>query len=101
VGRGLAPRTQCQKPADRGQEWLNTRTDRKRDAQRHLWVQRKPATWKFLPRLLPEHLRKPRMGATASQGPYQIAKSTASSGLEMEGTGLREQLGCAAHECLL
>src|SRR5579864_9076473 len=39
--------------------------------------------------------------APARQGPYRIAQRTAPSGLAMEGTGLREQLGCVAHEYLL
>ena len=46
-----------------------------RNAQRHLRMQRKPAAWKFLSRLLAEHLRKSGMGAPASEGPYRIAQA--------------------------
>jgi hypothetical protein len=61
----------------------------------------KPATWKFLSRLLPEHLRKSGMGASARQGPYRIACRTAPRSMAMERAGLREQLGRFAHEYLL
>src|SRR5208282_2192437 len=64
-------------------------------------TQRKPATWKFLSCLVPEHLRKPRMGTPSHQGPYRVPKSTAHSGLAMDGTRLREQFRRAAHEYLL
>ena len=101
MGRGVAAGTERQKPADRDHEWIATRIDRRRNAQRHLRKQRKPAAWKFLSRLLPEHLRKPRMGAQAGEGPYRITQGIAPRGLAMEGTGLCEQLGRAAHEYLL
>lgn len=67
---------------------------------RHLRMRRKP-TWKFLPRLLAEHLRTPGMGAAARQGPYRIAQGIVAGKLEMEGTGLREQFRRVAHEYLL
>lgn len=43
----------------------------------------------------------PGMGAQAGEGPYRIAQGIASRELAMEGAGLREQLGRAAHEYLL
>src|ERR1700730_3382869 len=89
------------KPADSGHEWISARIHRGRDAQCHLRMQRKPPAWKFLSRLLAEHLRKPGMCATACQGPHGVAQRTAPRGIAMEGTGLREQLGRVAHEYLL
>src|SRR5438105_15734861 len=64
-------------------------------------MQRKPPARKFLPRVLPEHLRPSGMGAQAGEGPYRIAQGIAPRGLAMEGAGLREQFGRAAHEYLL
>ena len=43
----------------------------------------------------------PRMGAQACEGPYRLAQGIAPRGLAMEGAGLREQFGRAAHECFL
>lgn len=48
-------------------------------------TQRKPATWKFPSCFLPQHLRKPRMGAPSDQGPYRLAKSAAHGALAMDG----------------
>src|SRR5208282_4181246 len=99
--RRLAAGFKRQKPADRDHQRIGARTDRRRDAERHFRTQRKPAAWKFLSCLVPEHLRKPRMGTPSHQGPYRVPKSTAHSGLAMDGTRLREQFRRAAHEYLL
>src|SRR5438105_15947581 len=64
-------------------------------------MQRKPPARKFLPRVLPEHLRPSGMGAQAGEGPYRIAQGIAPCGLAMEGAGLREHFRRAAHEYLL
>src|ERR1700687_950068 len=101
MGWRLAAGTEHQKPADCCHEWIASRIDCGRGAQRHLRTQRKPAAWKFLSRLLAEHLRQSGMGAQARQGSYRITQRTAPSGLGMEGAGLREQLGRVAHEYLL
>ena len=100
--RSLAAGTQRSRPADRGCDRIAPRTDRRRDAQRHLRTRRKPpAAWKFLSRLLPEHLRQSGVGTQAREGPYRFAPGLAPCGLAMERAGLREQFGRAAHECLL
>jgi hypothetical protein len=64
-------------------------------------MQRKPAAWKFLSGIVPEYLCPSGMGAQAGEGPYRIAQGITPRGLAMERAGLREQLGCAAYECLL
>jgi hypothetical protein len=64
-------------------------------------MQRKPAAWKFLSGIVPEHLRPSGMGAQAGEGPYRIAQGIAPRGLAMEGAGLREQFGRVAYEYLL
>lgn len=86
MGRVLEVGLKHEKPADRGHEWIDTRIDRRRDAQRYLWTQRKRPAWELLSSLLSEHLRKSGMGATAHQGSFRIAQRTAPSGLAMEGT---------------
>src|SRR6202034_2730146 len=64
-------------------------------------MQRLPAPRKFLSRLLAEYLRESGMGTQAREGPYRFAPGIAPCGLAMEGVGLREQFGRAAHEYLL
>src|ERR1700722_3846175 len=101
MGRSLAARTQRSRPADRRRDRIAARTHRCRDAQRHLRTQRKPPARKFLSRIIPEYLRQSGMGAQAREGPYRVAPGIAPRGLAMEGAGLREQFGRAAHEYLL
>jgi hypothetical protein len=76
----VAAGAERQKPADRNHEWIATRNDCKRDAQRYLRMQRKPSTRKFLSRLLAEYLRESGMGAQAREGPYRFAPGIAPCG---------------------